>query len=200
MLAGIVLAAGESIRMGSPKALLLDSDGRAFAARVVSTLAAAGVGEIVVVTGTHHQAISAAVSRDAPGVRVRFAVNPDPTRGQLSSLLVGMDEAVTPATEAILVTLVDVPLVRASTVRAVIEEWRSTRAPMVRPAIGDRHGHPVIFDRFLFDELRQAPLDVGAKAVVRAHARQIVNVPVDDEGCLVDVDTPEDYRALPKLT
>jgi molybdenum cofactor cytidylyltransferase len=66
----------------------------------------------------------------------------------------------------------------------------------VRPAIGDRHGHPVIFDSRVFSELRQAPLDVGAKAVVRAHATEIVNVPVTDAGCLVDVDTPGDYEAL----
>jgi len=54
----------------------------------------------------------------------------------------------------------------------------------------------VVFDQRLFAELRTAPLDVGAKAVVRAHADEIVNVPVTDEGCLVDVDTPQDYEAL----
>jgi len=62
--------------------------------------------------------------------------------------------------------------------------------------MGDRHGHPVIFDRALLDELRAAPLDAGAKSVVRAHEHEILNVAVDDEGCLADVDTPEDYRTL----
>jgi molybdenum cofactor cytidylyltransferase len=102
----------------------------------------------------------------------------------------------TPQTDAMLMTLVDVPLVRVSTVTAVIDEWRRTRAPIVRPAIGDRHGHPVIFDRVLFDELRRAPLDAGAKSVVRAHEHEIVNVPVDDEGCVRDVDTPSDYEEM----
>jgi molybdenum cofactor cytidylyltransferase len=83
-----------------------------------------------------------------------------------------------------------------STVTRVVTEWQRRRAPIVRPAIGERHGHPVIFDRELLDELRRAPIDAGAKAVVRAHEREIVNVSVDDEGCLVDVDTPDDYRRL----
>jgi molybdenum cofactor cytidylyltransferase len=84
----------------------------------------------------------------------------------------------------------------AETVRLVISEWQRTHAPIVRPAIGERHGHPVVFDRRLFQELRNTPLDVGAKAVVRAHVDEIVNVPVTDAGCLVDVDTPRDYEAL----
>jgi molybdenum cofactor cytidylyltransferase len=66
----------------------------------------------------------------------------------------------------------------------------------VRPAIGDRHGHPVIFDRAVLKALRTAPIDAGAKTVVRAHEHDLLNVPVDDEGCLVDVDTPDEYRRL----
>ena len=124
------------------------------------------------------------------------AMDADRVRGQLSSLLTGMDIVVTPQTDAMVMTLVDVPLVRVSTVTAVIDAWRRTRAPIVRPAIGDRHGHPVLFDRVLFDELRHAPFDAGAKSVVRAHEHEIVNVPVDDEGCVRDVDTPSDYEEM----
>ena len=67
-------------------------------------------------------------------------------------------------------TLVDVPLVHPDTVRAVVNAWRRSRAPIVRPARGDEHGHPVIFDCAVFDELRSADRTIGAKAVVRAHA------------------------------
>ena len=66
----------------------------------------------------------------------------------------------------------------------------------MRPAIGDRHGHPVVFDRVTFDDLRSAPLDVGAKAVLARWRHAIVDVPVDDPGVLADVDTPEDYEAF----
>ena len=68
--------------------------------------------------------------------------------------------------------------------------------PLCAPPIGPRHGHPVLFDRALFDELRQAPLEGGAKTVVRRHESAIVNVVPPDEGCLRDIDTPDDYRAL----
>jgi molybdenum cofactor cytidylyltransferase len=107
-----------------------------------------------------------------------------------------MDAGVTRETPALLMTPVDVPLVTAAVVARVIESWRRTGAPVVRPARGDRHGHPVLFDRAVFDELRQAPLARGAKHVVRAHAAEVIDVAVDDEGCLIDVDTPAEYDAL----
>lgn len=181
--------------MGFPKALLLTRDGRPFVAAIADTFAAAGLTEIVVVTGRDHERITAALAHGAPAVSPQVVRNPDPSRGQLSSLLIGIDQLPANAPAAV-VTLVDVPLMTAETVRLVVAEWRRTGAPIVRPAIGERHGHPVVFDRRLFQELRQAPLDVGAKAVVRAHAGEILNVPVTDEGCLVDVDTPGDYEAL----
>jgi molybdenum cofactor cytidylyltransferase len=182
--------------MGSPKAALVARDGRSFVACVIGTLHAAGVSDPVIVTGRHHDAVIDALARDHMAVAPRVVRNADPSRGQLSSLLVGMDAVVTARTDGVLVTLVDVPLVRASTVSAVIDAWRRARAPIVRPAVGDRHGHPVIFDRAVLEELRRAPLDAGAKSVVRAHEDEILNVPVDDEGCLTDVDTPSEYEAL----
>jgi CTP:molybdopterin cytidylyltransferase MocA len=182
--------------MGSPKAALLTPDGATFVGRVVTTLRDAGVDDLVIVTGRHHDAVVESIARDHRSTTPRMVRNPDPSRGQLSSLLAGMEIVVTPQTDAMLMTLVDIPLVRVSTVTAVIDAWRRTRAPIVRPAIGDRHGHPVIFDGVLFDELRRAPLDAGAKSVVRAHEHEIVNVPVDDEGCVRDVDTPADYEEM----
>jgi molybdenum cofactor cytidylyltransferase len=196
MLSAVILAAGDSTRMGSPKALLLTPDGRPFVVSIAATLAAAGIVDIVVVTGRDHDRIAATLTAAQLSVIPRAIRNPDPSRGQLSSLLRGMDAVVSPDTEALVVTLVDVPMVSEATVRLVVSEWRRTRAPIVRPAIGDRHGHPVLFDRRVFGELRSAPLDVGAKAVVHAHNGDALNVPVTDEGSLVDVDTPRDYEAL----
>ena len=196
MLTAIVLAAGDSTRMGSPKALLLDPEGRPFVARIARTFAAAGVPDVVIVTGSQHAAIADALAADGLPAQPRLVRNPDPSRGQLSSLWVGMHALVKADVHAILVTLVDVPMVSASTICKVIEAWRRTHAPVVRPAVGARHGHPVLFDRALFDDLRRAPLNEGAKAVVHAHADRVVNVPVDDQGCLVDVDTPAEYERL----
>ena len=195
VLPAIILAAGDSTRMGSPKATLLAADGTTFVTRIIGTLRDAGVTDLVVVTGRHHNAIAAAITREL-SIAPRIVRNPDPSRGQLSSLLTGMDALVTHLSDGVMMTLVDVPLVRVSTVTAVIAAWRDSRAPIVRPAIGDRHGHPVIFDRAVLDELRRAPTEGGAKSVVRAHEHEILNVPVDDEGCVRDVDTPDDYRAI----
>ena len=135
--------------------------------------------QLVVVTGRDHEALVKVMSR--AHVKPLIVHNVDPARGQLSSLWVGMDAVVNADTEGILVTLVDVPMVAASTVTRVVTAWQRTRAPIVRPAIGDRHGHPVIFDSSVLDSLRGAPVDAGAKTVVRAHERDLLNVPVDDE-------------------
>lgn len=196
---GIVLAAGESVRMGAPKALLPDQTGRLFVVRVLHTFSAAGIGDVTVVTGTLHERIVAAIARDAPrGMVVRFARNPDPARGQLSSLLEGLEAADAPGVRAVLVTLVDVPFVSSATVRAVVDAFERTGAPIVRPVRGDRHGHPVLFARRLFERLRHADPAQGAKAVLREHAGAIANVEVDDEGALLDVDTPQEYERVVK--
>ena len=197
MLAALVLAAGDSSRMGgSPKATLKAPCGRSFATRIIDVLEESGVDNLFVVTGLHHDAIVAAVTADAPRRLPAFVRNPNPARGQLSSLWVGMDHAIAPDVEALLVTLSDVPMITVEVVRKVIEAWRASGAPIVRPAIGQAHGHPVLYDRSLFAALRAAPLEQGAKAVVRAREADILNVPVTDPGCLRDIDTPEDYRSL----
>jgi molybdenum cofactor cytidylyltransferase len=194
VLSGIILAAGDSTRMGAPKALLSAPDGRPFVAHIVRKWHAAGVTHIAVVTGRAHDSIVAALDRDASVPQPLIVQNADPSRGQLSSLLLGLDAIETNSTAGVLMTLVDVPLATRDTVAAVIATWRRTRAPIVRPAIGDRHGHPVLFDRSVFEELRCAPATAGAKAVVRANEDRIVNVEVSDEGCVVDIDTPFDYE------
>jgi molybdenum cofactor cytidylyltransferase len=195
VIAPIVLAGGESSRMGTPKALLPDGKGRLFITRLLHTFARAGFADMTVVTGRVHEEIIRAVSRDVPlGLAVTFARNPDPARGQLSSLLVGLDAAARPGVRAAVVTLVDVPLVTAQTVQAVVRAYESTRAPIVRPARGTEHGHPVVFDASLFSELRRADPDAGAKTVVRAHAAEIVHLECRDEGAFVDIDTREEYE------
>jgi len=92
--------------------------------------------------------------------------------------------------------LVDAPLVSPETVRAVLQRYRETRAPIVRPVRGDEHGHPVLIDRSLFPALRQADPNRGAKPVVRANVSPAGDVIVDDAGAFMDVDTPEEYEMV----
>jgi len=79
-------------------------------------------------------------------------------------------------------------------VRAVVDHYRRTRLPIVRPTSGERHGHPLLIDRSLFDALRAADPSTGAKPIVRAHASAAGDVAVEDEGAFLDVDTEEEYR------
>jgi molybdenum cofactor cytidylyltransferase len=190
MIIGIILAAGASSRMGRPKALL-PLGGGTFVTRLCGTLTAAGLDDVIVVAGADLDAVASAVSR--AGLSARIIENPRRHEGQLSSVLAGLAVADRPGVEAVVVHLVDAPLVSAGTVRAVVDAFRRTRAPIVRPVIHGRHGHPVLFARDVFDELRRADPAIGAKAVVRAHAADACDVPVDDEGACRDIDTPEDY-------
>jgi CTP:molybdopterin cytidylyltransferase MocA len=180
--------------MGRPKALLQVGVGPdTFLDRVTRTLADAGIEDIVVVVGA-----DAAIIREAsrPVAGVRFVDNPDYERGQLTSLVAGLRAIDTAHAPAVLVTLIDVPLVNADTVRALIAVQRERGAPIVRPVSNGLHGHPVIFGRALFDELRAADPAVGAKPIVRAHQGEMIEVPVDDEGAFTDIDTPEEYERV----
>jgi molybdenum cofactor cytidylyltransferase len=188
----IVLAAGRSSRMGRAKATLAAGDGDTFLTRIVRTFLDAGVDDVIVVVG--HDAEPIAASFSGSGLPARFVVNRDYDRGQLSSLVAGLAVLDRPGVTAALVTLVDVPLVSAATVRAVVERYRATRSPIVRPTSGDRHGHPLLIDRSLFEALRAADPATGAKPVVRAHATAAGDIAIDDEGAFTDVDTEEDYR------
>ncbi len=98
--------------------------------------------------------------------------------------------------EAAVIMLVDAPLVSPETITRLVSEWRRTRAPIVRPARGDEHGHPVVFDRAIFSELEQCDAAAGAKLVIRAHEHEIFNVPIDDPGAFEDIDTPADYDRI----
>ena len=190
----IVLAAGRSSRMGRAKATLSAGDGHTFLTRIVRTFLDAGVDDVIVVVG--HEADAIASSFSESGLPARFVVNHDYDRGQLSSLQAGLGAIDRPGVLGVLLTLVDVPLVSAATVRAVIDSYRATHAKIVRPTSGERHGHPLLIDRALFDALRAADPEAGAKPIVRAHATAAGDVPIADEGAFTDVDTPEEYQRL----
>jgi molybdenum cofactor cytidylyltransferase len=192
MIPALVLAAGKSTRMGRTKALLPLGD-ETFISRIVGTFRAAGVEDVVVVVGHDSERVAAALDRLDPPPRV--VLNPDYESGQLSSILAGLRAVDRPGVTALLLTLVDVPLVSADTVRAVLMRYRAEAAPVVRPVNGSRHGHPVLIGRQLFPLLRAADPATGAKPIVRAHASAAGDVEVADEGSFTDIDTPAEYAA-----
>ena len=124
----IVLAAGASSRMGRPKANLALEDGDTFLSRIVKTFRRAGIEDVVVVVGFEADSIVETFART--GEVARLIENPDPASGQASSLVRGLNAIDRPGVAAALVTLVDVPLVSVETVRAVVDRYRQTRAPV----------------------------------------------------------------------
>jgi molybdenum cofactor cytidylyltransferase len=178
--------------MGRPKALLpAGTDGRTFLDRIVATLLEAGVSQVVAVLGADAIAIRERMGHVS---RAAFVDNPDFERGQLTSLWAGLRHVDRSQVSGVLVTLVDVPLVSVETVRAILAAHNRGEPDIVRPVSNGRHGHPVIFHRRLFEELEAADPSQGAKAVVRAHDADIVEVPVNDEGAFTDIDTAADYE------
>ncbi|HVA76456.1 MAG TPA: nucleotidyltransferase family protein [Candidatus Binataceae bacterium] len=182
----IVLAAGESRRMGFPKPLLRVGD-ETFIARTLRMMLPA-VARAVIVLGAHAERIRAAIPADP---RIAIVENPDYANGQLSSLKIGLG-ALAPEASAAMVHLADHPMVAATTFLAVAEAYRRTRGPIVIARHAGRRGHPAIFDRSIFPELLAASLAQGARAVVNAIPARIVYSDVDDPGVALDLDTPED--------
>ncbi|MBI3961431.1 MAG: nucleotidyltransferase family protein [Deinococcus sp.] len=187
--AALILAAGESRRMGFPKALLR-LGAETFLGRLLRVLAAAGIQQRVVVLGAHAQRIRASV--DLSGAQV--VENPDYALGQLSSLQVGL-RALGGNWDGVLMALVDHPMLTSQVVAQLLAAYSPGDAVVV-PVYAGRRGHPVLFSASLIPELLAAPLDQGARGVVRSHAAALRQVPVGDPGVLADIDTPLDYRRL----
>jgi CTP:molybdopterin cytidylyltransferase MocA len=124
----------------------------------------------------------------------RIVENPDPDRGQLSSLVTGLDTFDRSGVNGVLVTLVDVPLITASTVAALLGRTAASPAPILRATYRGRHGHPVVFMRAVFAALRAADPAAGAKPLMRAFA--VEDFETADPGVVLDVDTPDDYARL----
>ena len=183
---GILLAAGESRRMGYPKPLLT-IDGKTFIEKISATMLSV-VPRLVIVLGAHADRIRRVIARDD---RIVIVENPNYSRGQLSSLKVGLDAVQSDAAGA-LVHLGDHPMVRAESFRATVDSYERTRKLIVIARSGGHRGHPVIFDRSIFAELHNAPEDEGARHVVNTDASRIEYVDLDDPGINLDLDTPAD--------
>lgn len=191
--AGVVLAAGRSARMGSPKALL-DFLGLPFVVRILEALEALEVKTRVVVLGLDAPRIQPVLA----GHDCMIVENPDPDTGPIASLR-GALRALQPLQpSAVLVWPVDLPHVRVTTVERLLEVHRRMGAKVVVPAFADRRGHPVIWGSAMFAELLESPdaTREGARAVLHKHQRKVVSVPVDDPAVIDEVSTPEDYERL----
>lgn len=186
--AGILLAAGRSSRLGRPKQLL-PLGGKPLLQHVVDAANASSLDEVVAVLGEHAEEIARAIE---PG-RARVVVNERYAEGQSTSLHRGL-EALGDASGALFI-LGDQPGITASLIDVIVDGFRETGALIVAPRYTDGTGNPVLFARELWPELLAITGDVGARDVLRAHRADVVDVPVATPR-LSDVDTWEDYRRL----
>lgn len=187
--AGIVLAAGSSTRMGRNK-LLLPLGGESVLRRVVRRALAARLEPLVVVLPPDGDRVVSELS----GLPCRPVVNPDPGRGQPSSLRVGI-EALPAEVEAAVVLLGDMPLVTEAMVAALVQRYRETGASLVVSDYGGVAAPPTLYGRSLFEELRAAAAEAGGRTVVARHRGEAASVGWPPEA-LADLDVPEDYARL----
>jgi molybdenum cofactor cytidylyltransferase len=190
MIVAVVLVAGESSRMGRPKALLPIGD-KNFIETIVEALREAGLEKIIVVLGHSAEEMRQKIMH----LPVTILVNPDYKRGQLSSLQVAVRYLLGQANcSSMLVHLVDHPYINSALVNLLIQRFEESGKLIAVPRFRGKRGHPVIFARGLFSEILRAPEDQGAKAVVNAHRSETLEFDTDDEGITLDIDTPELYR------
>lgn len=189
MLAVAILAAGESRRMGAPKALL-DYRGKKFVEHLIDVTQHPRVGLLRVVLGAKADDIRAQIAVSSNAI----VVNDHWQRGQLSSIQTAIRSLPQAATEGLMLCPVDHPLVSHETVAQLIAGFDSSKKAIIVPSYKGRRGHPVIFRATLYDELLAASPEIGARQVVWAHANDVEQVPTDDEGVILNVDDQATYQ------
>lgn len=198
---GLILAAGESTRMGTDKALLPWPPTISGAASIGQTFLSAAIEAlgpftdmVIVVAGKNEPALAPIVFANAA-----FLVkNAKPERGQFSSLKVGLQEVLNRGRDAALVTLVDRPPASAASLQALCDEFPTPGSGIwaVIPEYAGRHGHPVLLVREMIEIFLKAPATSNAQEIEHQHQQHISYIPVEDPFVTQNVDTPQDYAAL----
>lgn len=199
--AGVILAAGDSSRMGTDKALLPwpplvagqpPSKETFLSAAIGSLMSAADF--VLIVAGKNEAALAPIVYASGASL----VTNPDPSRGQFSSLQVGLQEVLNRGRDAAIITLVDRPPVSAATVQLLRCALESAPEGVwaVVPEFSGKHGHPYLAGRELMEAFLQAPPTASAREVEHRHRDHVQYVEVGDPFVALNINTPEDYAAL----
>jgi molybdenum cofactor cytidylyltransferase len=200
-LCGLILAAGESSRMGTEKSLLpwppvapgQIPEGTFLSAAIRSLIPYADL--VLVVVGANEPNLAPIIYANGADL----VCNPDATRGQFSSLRVGLQEILNRGRDAAMLTLVDRPPVSSDTISQLRERFESAIQRWkwaVVPEYQGKHGHPVVFGRELLEAFLRAPATSNAREVEHANREHIEYVPVDDPLIAININTPAEYAAL----
>jgi len=188
--AGILMAAGASTRLGQPKQLL-EWKGRPLIAHAAHTALDAGLDPVVVVIGHRAEEMRAAL-RSAP---VTIVENPHWPEGMSTSMRVGLS-TLPGDVDAAIFLLVDQPRIEARHLKAMIAAYRASDKRIVVSACKGRRASPTLFDRALFDQLLRITGDTGGRSIIDANPDWVEPVEADDERTLLDIDTLEDWQRL----
>jgi molybdenum cofactor cytidylyltransferase len=192
--AALVLAAGQSRRMGRYNKLLAIIDGRQMVTHVVDAALASKADPVIVVTGHDQDKVERAIGKR----KVLWAHNPDYAEGLSTSLKIGLD-ALPEEAEGVVVLLGDMPLVGREQINRLINAFNPTEGrAIVVPTVRGKRGNPVLFATRFVPEIKGIGGDVGARHLLGEHADEIFEIEMDDAATLLDVDTPEALEALMK--
>jgi len=189
MISAIILAAGESKRMGQPK-MLLPWENTTVIEHVISVIMNTGIDDILVTTGGAREQIEKVITK----YPVQAIHNKIYTNGEmLSSLQCGL-RALRTQVDATLIVLGDQPQVQERSVRMVCDAFRTLKSNIIVPSYQMRRGHPWLVARPLWNELLEMKSPQSPRDFLNVHKDDIHYVDVDDQNILADLDTPEDYQ------
>ncbi|MHB1399631.1 MAG: molybdenum cofactor cytidylyltransferase [Trichloromonadaceae bacterium] len=188
--AGIILAAGASNRMGRTKQLL-PFRGQTILEGVVDNALAAALHRLIVVLGHEAETLAARLT----GRNLTIVQNPHYAQGQSTSLKAGL-QALSEESDAALFLLGDQPLITPATIDLLLAAYAATPSPIVLPVFEGKRGNPVLFDRETFAAIATITEDCGARSLFDRYAGRLFKIPVDDPSIHFDIDTEDDYHRL----
>ncbi len=190
MISAILLAAGESKRMGQPKQLL-PFRGSTLLGQIVENLLQSQAAETIVVLGSQAEEIIRQIAREP----VRIVVNQEFEQGMSSSIKCGLSH-ISEAADGVMIVLGDQPLIEKETIDLLIERHRQSERGIILPVYNGIRGHPVIFAMKYKDELMRLTGDIGGKQIVERHPSDVLEVEVDSESVVTSIDAESDYQSL----
>jgi molybdenum cofactor cytidylyltransferase len=188
MISGIILAGGQSSRIGQPKALLSIGP-ETFSECIANKMKRAGVDQVYLITGVDDQKIKDALKDKIPA---EIIFNERSKGGQISSLKAGI-RCISPESDGVLVWPVDLPLIKVQTVSKILKSFQSNQKAIVIPTHKERRGHPIVIGRELMTDLLRLPSEHTTRDFLASHATNVLEIDLDDPAILIDIDTPEDY-------
>ncbi len=187
----IILAAGSSARMGQSKALLRIGK-ESFIRRIAELYRVTSFRTVVVVTRPN----ATEIRQELDGMGCTFVENKNFAEGQLSSIIAGLGEVEALGGTAAILHPVDHPVVTADVIKDLVAAFDRNRSLIIVPRFEGKRGHPIIVSSKLFREFKEARPDIGGREVVWRHSTDLTEVDVEDQGILIDIDTPQNYDDL----